>query len=195
MNLVLRENAQTAAIIMTLLCANITYNTNNCYLPKTLEKSSFHDYIKRYTNPGQCPIEIIQGIFDGTNGNAKMLKTVMNVMAFIPTKTETNISKLMEVMRTQSWHVSKNKLSSTARTLSTHLSDCLKQCSPHSVTSVPVKKQPDILHTYQSQSAMNEKTVHSTKQRYGVEDDLELRNWIPDCINNFKWRDFLKNPF
>jgi hypothetical protein len=47
-----------AAIIMTLLCANISYNTNNCYVPKILEKILFHDYIKRYTNPGPCPIEI-----------------------------------------------------------------------------------------------------------------------------------------
>jgi hypothetical protein len=83
-----------AAIIMTLLCANISYNTNNCYVPKTLEKILFHDYIKRYTDPDPCPIEIIQHIFDGTNREAKMLKTGLNVMAYIPTKTETDINKL-----------------------------------------------------------------------------------------------------
>jgi len=38
-----------AAIIMTLLCADITYNTKNCYIPRTLQKSSFNDYIKGYT--------------------------------------------------------------------------------------------------------------------------------------------------
>jgi hypothetical protein len=137
-----------AAIIMTLLCANISYNTNNCYVPKTLEKILFCDYIKRYTNPGPCPIEIIQHIFDGTNREATMLKMGLNVMAYIPTKTETDINKLMEVMRIQSQHISKNKLSSAARTLSTTLSDRLKQCSGFPITSVLVTKQPKILHTF-----------------------------------------------
>jgi hypothetical protein len=125
-----------AAIIMTLLCANISYNTNNCYVPKTLEIILFHDCIKRCTSPGPCPIKIIQHIFDGTNSKAKILKTGLNVMAYIPTKTEMDINKLMKVMRIQSRHVSKNKLSSAARTLSTTLSDWLKQCSGFPITSV-----------------------------------------------------------
>jgi hypothetical protein len=183
-----------AAIIMTLLCANITYNTNNCYVPKTLGKKSFRDYIKQYTNPGQCPIEIIQDIFDGTNGDAKMLKTGMNVMAYIPTKTEMDITKLMEVMCIQSWHVSENKLSSAARTLSTTLSDWLKQCSGFLVTSVAVTKRPNILHTFKLQTAMNEKTYHNTKTREGAEDASKF-NWFPNCINNAALTAFLVNPF
>ncbi len=75
-----------AAIIMALLCANISYNTNNCYVPKSLGKNSFQDCIKGYTDPDQSPIQIIQDILDGTNRDAKMLKTGMNVMAYIPTK-------------------------------------------------------------------------------------------------------------
>ncbi len=183
-----------AAIIMTLLCANISYNINNCYVPKTLEKISFHDYIKRYTNPGPCPIKIIQHIFDGANREAKMLKTCLNVMAYISTKTEIDINKLMEVMRIQSWHVSKNKLSSAARTLYTTLSDWLKQCSGFPITSVPVTKQPKILHTFKLQTAMNDKTYHNTKTKKGVEDNSEF-NWFPECINNAEWTAFLANPF
>jgi hypothetical protein len=79
-------------------------------------------------------------------------------MAYIPTKTETDINKLMEVMCIQSRHVFKNKLSSAAKTLSTTLSDWLKQCSRFPITSVPVTKGPKILHTFKLQMAMNEKT-------------------------------------
>ncbi len=182
-----------AAIIMTLLCANISYNTNSCYVPKTLEKILFHDYIKRYTDPGPCSIEIIQHIFDGTNRKAKMLKTCLNVMAYIPTKTETDINKLMEVMRIQSRHVSKNKLSSAARTLSTSLSDWLKQCSGFPITSVPVTKRPKFLHTFKLQMAMNEKTYHNTKTKKRVEDNFEF-NWFPECINNAERTAFFDQP-
>ena len=104
-------------------------------------------------------------------------------MAYIPTKTETDINKLMEVMRIQSRQVSKNKLSSAARTLSTTLSDWLKQCSGFSNTSVRVTKWPKILHTFKLQMAMNEKTYHNTKTKKGVEDDSKF-NWFPECINN-----------
>ena len=128
-----------AAIIMTLLCANITYNTKNCYKPRTLEQGTFQDYIKGFTDPGPEPLELIQDIFD-RKSNSRMLKTVINVMAYIPNKRETTIDKLFETMQTQSKHVSKNKLSSAARTLSTLLSDWLRQCSPQFSTSVPVQK-------------------------------------------------------
>ena len=151
-----------AAIIMTLLCADITYNTNNCYIPHTLQKSSFNDYIKGYNDTeAPPPLQIIQAIFDGTNADAKMLKTVMNVMAYIPQKTKTDIATLMEVMRTQSQHVSENKLTSAARTLSTTLCDWLKLCSPNSVNSV--KKKPEITHTFHLQTAINDKTYQKKK--------------------------------
>ena len=76
-------------------------------------------------------------------------------MAYIPQKTQTDIPTLMEVMRTQSQHVSENKLTSAARTLSTSLSDWLKLCSPNSVNSV--KKKPDITQTFYLQTAINDK--------------------------------------
>ena len=96
-----------AAIIMTLLCTNITYNSNNCYKPRTLEKDAFQDYIKGFTDPGPEPLQLIQNIFDG-NSNAWMLKTVMSVMAYIPKMRETAIDKLFEAVRAQSKHVSEN---------------------------------------------------------------------------------------
>jgi hypothetical protein len=41
-----------AAIRMSFLCANITYNTNSCYVPRTLTSCSFSTaQIKGYQNP------------------------------------------------------------------------------------------------------------------------------------------------
>jgi hypothetical protein len=192
-----------AAIIMTLLCADITYNTKNCYIPRTLQKSSFNDYIKGYTDTEPTPFQIIQAIFDGTNVDAKMLKTVMNVMAYIPQKTQTEITTLMEVMRTQSQHVSENKLTSAARTLSTTLSDWLKLCSPNSVNSF--SKKPEITHTFHLQTAITDKTYQRKKGKKTGDDDKDndddedsdsdFSEGIPECINNDKWKAFLVNPF
>ena len=191
------------AIIMTLLCPDITYNTKNCYSPCTLQKFSFNDYIKGYTDTEATPFQIIQAIFDGTNVDAKMLKTVMNVMAYIPQKTQTEITTLMEVMRTQSQHVSENKLTSAARTLSTTLSDWLKLCSPNSVNSVT--KKPDITHTFHLQTAITDKTYQRKKGKKTGDDvkdndddddsDSDFSEGIPECINNDKWKAFLVNPF
>jgi hypothetical protein len=192
-----------AAIIMTLLCADITYNTKNCYIPRTLQKSSFNDYIKGYTDTEPTPFQIIQAIFDGTNVDAKMVKTVMNVMAYIPQKTQTEITTLMEVMRTQSQHVSENKLTSAARTLSTTLSDWLKLCSPNSVNSF--SKKPEITHTFHLQTAITDKTYQRKKGKKTGDDDKDndddedsdsdFSEGIPECINNDKWKAFLVNPF
>ncbi len=57
-----------AAITMSLLCANITYDTNNCFIPKMLTKTSFSKgQIKGYADPDLQLAKIIQEIFDGTN--------------------------------------------------------------------------------------------------------------------------------
>jgi len=95
-----------------------------------------------------------------------MLKTVMNVMAYIPQKTQMEITTLMEVMRTQSQHVSENKLTSAARTLSTTLSDWLKLCSPNSVNSVT--KKPDITHTFHLQTAITNRAYQKKKEKKPV---------------------------
>jgi hypothetical protein len=72
----------------------------------------------------------------------------------------------MEVMRTQSQHVSENKLTSAARTLSTTLSDWLKLCSPNSVNSV--KKKPEITHTFHLQTAINDRAYQKKKEKKPV---------------------------
>jgi hypothetical protein len=90
----------------------------------------------------------------------------MNVMAYIPQKTETYIATLMEVVRTQSQHVFKNKLTSAAKTLSTTLSDWLKLCSPNSVNSVI--KKPEITHTFHLQTAINDKAYQKKKEKTTV---------------------------
>ncbi len=179
---------------MTLLCANITYNAKNCYTPRTLEKGAFQDYIKGFTDPGPEPLELIQDIFD-RKSNARMLKMVMSVMAYIPNKRETTIDKLFEAMQAQSKHASKNKLSSAARTLSTLLCDWLRQCSPQSVTSVPVQKQPEIEHVYTTQSAMDVNKFTNHKLRFSAANDNNLKDWIPECIKSDRWLAFLRNPF
>ncbi len=120
---------------------------------------------------------------------------VMNVMAYIPNKRETTIDKLFEAMQAQSKHVSKNKLSSAARTLSTLLCDWLRQCSPQSVTSVPVQKQPEIAHVYTTQSTMDVNKFANHKLRFSVANDNNLKDWIPECIKSDGWLAFLSNPF
>jgi hypothetical protein len=101
----------------------------------------------------------------------------------------------MEVMHTQSQHVSKNKLTSAARTLSTTLSDWLKLCSPNSVNSV--KKKPEIMHTFHLQTAINDKAYQKKKEKNGDNDedkDSDSSEGIPECIDNDKWKAFLVNP-
>jgi hypothetical protein len=124
-----------------------------------------------------------------------MLKTKMSVMAYIPKMRETAIDKLFEAVRAQSKHVSENKLSSAARTLSTLLCDWLKKCSPQSVSGVPIQKQPDIEHVYTIQSAMDVKKFKDHKLRFSVENDNNLKDWIPECIKSDDWLAFLRNPF
>jgi len=112
-------------------------------------------------------------------------------MAYIPQKTETDIATLMEVMHTQSQHVSKNKLTSAARTLSTTLSDWLKLCSPNSVNSV--KKKPEIMHTFHPQTAINDKAYQKKKEKNGDNDedkDSDSSEGIPECIDNDEWKAF-----
>ena len=123
-----------------------------------------------------------------------MLKTSMYVMAYIPTKEVTDITKLTEAMRIQSHYVSENKLSSAVRTLTTTLSDWLKQCSPNSVTSVSMNKQPNITHSFKLQTALNEKSYQNVKERGDVQNDLEMK-WFPECLTSEQWKDFLVNPF
>jgi hypothetical protein len=124
-----------------------------------------------------------------------MLKTVMNVRAYIPNKRETTIDKLFEAMQAQSKHVSKNKLSSAARNLSTLLCDWLRQCSPQSVTSVPVQKQPKIEHVYTTQSAMDVNKFANHKLKFSVANNNDLKDWILECIKSDGCIAYLRNHF
>jgi hypothetical protein len=140
---------------MTLLCADITHNTNNCYKPGTLEKGAFSSYITGFTDPGATPVELIQNIFDGECEHAAMLKNKFTVTAYVPNLFKKDIPKLFKAMEAHSKHVSENKLSSAARTLSTLLCDWLKQCSPTSVNTISVQNQPAIDEKYTIQTAMD----------------------------------------
>lgn len=186
---------------MTLLGADITHNTKSCYKPETLEEGAFRNYITGFTNPGQTPVQLIQKIFDENDDQATMLKTNMMVTAYIPNSTERDIPKLFKAMKAQSKHVSKNKLSSAARTLPTLLSDWLKQCSPRSMNTVLVKTQPVINHRYTIQTAMDARTFATYKVSHNEQNDtkkmsdITMKDWLPKCITNSHWENFIKNPF
>jgi len=106
-------------------------------------------------------------------------------------------------MRTQSQHVSENKLTSAARTLSTTLSDWLKLCSPNSVNSF--SKKPEITHTFHLQTAITDKIYQRKKGKKTGDDDKDndddedsdsdFSEGIPECIDNENWKVFLVNPF
>ena len=185
-----------AAIIMALLCSDITYETQQCYISNTLTKLSFREFIKGYQSIGKNPRDILTGIFDGTNKSAKMLKTVMNVMAYIPTGQITDINKIMTATRTQSQIVSENKLNSATRTLPTLLSDSLKICANQTLSTKKIDR-PDIEHTYHLQRGLTEAGFNQAKKRAEDNDEdyqLLLDEEIPTCIADTEWRHYLKNP-
>jgi hypothetical protein len=98
-----------AAIRMSLLCADITYNINNCYVPRTLTSHSFSTaQIKGYQNPHLEPEEIIQEFFDGTRTDTPLLKPELTITAYVSIMQVKEIEKIMEVTRTQSQYVSEN---------------------------------------------------------------------------------------
>jgi hypothetical protein len=183
-----------AAIIMSLLCSDITYDTNNCYVQGTLKKSSFTNHIKGYTDNEKTPDIIIREIFNGSNKTARMLKTPMSVQAYIPTKQNENINEIMVATRVQSQHVSENKLSSATRTLSTDISDYLKKVSPMKISSHKPKYTPKITHRYGVQRALNEKAYQDAKKKSKEEGEEYEEPLIPKCIYGRGWKKFLSNP-
>lgn len=185
-----------AAIIMALLCSDITYETQGCYVPKTLTRNSFRDFIKGYQEKDIEPKDILRGIFDGTNKSAKMLKTVMNVMAYIPTGQNTDIDKIMTATRTQSQIVSENKLNSATRTLPTLLSDSLRICANQPVSNKNTIR-PDITYTYRLQKGLTETSFNKARKMADDDDEdyeEQLIEDIPTCITDKEWSTFLKNP-
>jgi hypothetical protein len=74
-----------AAITMSLLSANITHDSNNCYISKTLSMTSFcTSGIKCFANPNQKSADIIQQCSDGNRQDTPLLKMELTINAYIP---------------------------------------------------------------------------------------------------------------
>jgi hypothetical protein len=145
------------AIKLSLLCADITYDTNNCYVPKTLTKTSFSKgQIKGCANPDLQPGKIIQEIFDGTRTDAPVLKSKLTVTSYIPTMRVKDMDRMLEVTQTQSQYVSNNKLNSAMLTLSTTLGDWLTLCSTVIDQPASENKKPAINHRIMLHAAMTD---------------------------------------
>jgi len=185
-----------AALVMALLCSDITYETRHCYVPNTLTEDSFQQFIKRYRANNREPRDVLTGIFNGTNRSAKMLKTVMNVMAYIPTLQVTDIGKIMTATRTQSQILSENKLISATRTLPTLLSDSLKICANQPLSGKSIIR-PDIKYTYRLQRGLTETGFNKAKklaEENELDYQMQLDEEIPRCLTGIEWRNFVENP-
>jgi hypothetical protein len=118
------------AIMLSLLCAGITYDSKNCYIFNTLTTNSIkRGNIKGFADPKLQPSKIIQDIFDGKRSDVPLLKSKITITAYIPTMMVKNIDKIMELTRGQIQSISDNKLSSAMQTLSTSLHDYLTICT------------------------------------------------------------------
>ena len=190
-----------AAIMMSMLGANITHNKKSWYEPNTLDTTAFSTYITGFTDPGEKPLKIIEDIFTGTNVQAIMLKSNMMVTAYIPNSSQTEIPRLFKAMIAQSKHVSENKLTSAARTLPTLLSDWLKLCAPKKMNEVEDTLTPHIEERFTIQTAMDIDKYKAYKEANNAEKDktkmtdITIAGWLPKCITDRKWVSFIKNPF
>jgi hypothetical protein len=101
----------------------------------------------------------------------------------------------------QSKHVSENKLTSTARTLPTLLSDWLKLCAPKRMNEVTDTLVPDIGERFTIQTAMDVEEYKTYKEaNNAVKDnnkmtDITIAGWLPKWITDGKWVSFIENPF
>ena len=190
-----------AAIIMSLLGADITHSTKSFYKANTLEKSAFSNYITGFIDPGQSPLQIIEDIFTGNNNQATMLKKTMMVTAYIPNSKKLDINKIFKAMVAQSKHVCDNKHTSAARTLPTLLSDWLRQCAPKTMDNVSYTFVPSITMRFTIQTAMDDikytkyKLSHNKESDEKNMTDITITNWLPECITDSNWITFIRNPF
>jgi hypothetical protein len=84
------------AITLSLLCADITYDSKNCYIFNTLTTDSIkRGDIKGFADPKLQLNKIIQDIFDGKKSDAPLLKSKITITAYIPTNTVKDIDKIM----------------------------------------------------------------------------------------------------
>jgi hypothetical protein len=185
------------AITLFLLCADITYDSTNCYIHRTLTtKSLRRGDIKGFADPKIPPEELIQDIFNGKRSYAPLLKSNITITAYIPTMMGEDIDTIMEVTCGQSQSVSDNKLSSAAQTLSTSLHDCLPICFTlvGSRMLIAESGRPDIQYKINVQQAITDQAY-----RKKIEQSKEFKhdgdfNWYPECISNKNWQALLKNP-
>ncbi len=184
------------AITLSLLCADITYDSKNCYIFNTLTTNLIkRGDIKGFADPKLQPNQIIQDIFDGKISDAPLLKSKITITANIPTKTVKYVDKSMDVMRDQSQSVSNNKLSSAMQTLSISLHDCLAICnSLHSLRQISQDARPNIDYKITVQAAMTEQ-AYRRKLEQDEYSNINDFGWYPECISNNNWKAFLKNPF
>jgi hypothetical protein len=120
---------RNVAITLSLLFADITYESTNCYIFNTLTTNSIkRGDIKGFDDPTVAPKKLIQDIFDGKRSNSPLLKSKITIPAYIPTMVVKDIDTIVEVMHGQSQSDSNNKLSSSIQTLSTCLHDRLSIC-------------------------------------------------------------------
>jgi hypothetical protein len=73
------------AITLSLLCTDITYDSTNCYIYRTLTTESIkRGDFKGFANPKVPPRKLIQDIFDGKRSDAPLLKSDITTTAYIP---------------------------------------------------------------------------------------------------------------
>jgi hypothetical protein len=174
------------AITLSLLCADITYDSTNCYIYRTLTtKSTKRGDIKGFANPKVPPRKLIQDIFDGKRSNAPLLKSDITITAYIPTTVVKDIDTIMEVTRGQIQCDSDNKLSSAMQTLSTSLNDCLSICILLvSSRQIAHGTRPDIHYTITVQQAITDQAYRKKIEQSNEYSNDEDFGWYPECISN-----------
>jgi hypothetical protein len=184
-------------IMLSCLCADITYDSTNCYIFKTLTTNSIkRGDIKGFADPKVPPKKLIQDIFGGKRSDAPLLKYEITITAYIPTMAVKDTDTIMEVMCGQSQSVSNNKLSSAMRTLSTSFHDCLSICiSLGSSRQLSQDARPNIHYKITVQQAIADQGYRRKLEQNDDYNNNEDFGWYPECISNKNWMAFLKNPF
>jgi hypothetical protein len=197
MDILLGRNAQTLAITLSLLCADITYDSTNCYIFNTLTTNSIErGDIKGFADPKIPPKKLIQDICDGKRSDAPLLKSKITITAYIPTMAVKDIDAIMEVTCGQSQSVSDNKLSSAMQTLSTSLRDCLSICiSLGNSRQLSQDTRPNIHYKITVQQAITDQAYRRKLEQNDDYSNDEDFDWYPECISNNNWMAFLKNPY
>jgi hypothetical protein len=153
-----KECTRHAAILMTHMCADITYDSDNTYIHKTLTTES----IKRGDIRGLANIE---NFFNGTS-DASLHKTELTITAFIPTMEIMDIGQIMALTQQQRQFVSENKINSAVKTLAMNLQDWLTICvTLPPLTKVQAEIRPQVTQTTNLQTHLTEEQYRKIGQR------------------------------